>query len=215
MKNVFLAAWAAPLMLALFISLDFSPVHNPVNVPAGGGVKVGDKAPKFKLKNVDGKMVSLDSYKNQKGVIIAFTCNHCPYAVLYEDRLIALHNTYAPLGYQVVAINPNDPAVQPDDSFSAMKDRAEEKTFPFAYLFDEGQKIYPKYGAQRTPHIFLVDQNQVVRYIGAIDNNAQDPSAVTERYVESAIQALESGKSPDPDFTKAIGCSIKSKKKKQ
>lgn len=90
--------------------------------------------------------------------------------------------------------------------------RSEEKGFTFSYLFDEGQKVYPAYGATRTPHIFLLDNKRKVKYIGALDNNAQDASAVTERYVEDAIAAMERGENPDPSTTKAIGCSIKAKR---
>lgn len=180
------------------------------------GLKVGDKAPDFNLKNVDGRMVSLESIKketlNLKGFIVTFTCNTCPYAVMYEDRLIALHNAYAPKGWPVVAIQPNDPEVKPGDSFEEMKVRAKEKGFPFVYLFDEGQKVFPRYGATRTPHVFLLDKDLTVRYIGAIDNNPQDADAVTEKYVEAAIAAIESGREPDPNYTKAIGCTIKTKK---
>jgi peroxiredoxin len=181
--------------------------------PTGDGVKVGDKAPDFNLKNIDGKMLGLKDLKKEKGVIVLFTCNHCPYAVMYEDRIIALHKKYAPLGYPVVAINPNDPELQPADSFEKMIERAKEKKFSFAYLFDEGQKVYPAYGATRTPHVFLLDKNRVVRYIGAIDDNAQDATAVKTKYLEDAIAALEAGKKPNPNFTKAVGCSIKAKKK--
>ena len=181
------------------------------------GVAVGDVAPDFNLRNVDGKMVSLSSITNEdgstpKGYIVTFTCNTCPYAVMYEDRLIALHHKYAPQGYPVIAINPNDPDVKPDDSFDAMKVRAQEKAFPFVYLFDDGQSVYPQYGATTTPHIFLLDNTRKVRYIGAIDNNPQDADAVTKRYLEDAIAAVEAGKDPDPNFTKAVGCSIKAKK---
>lgn len=180
-----------------------------------GGYEVGDKADGFKLKNVDGTWVSLDDYKDKKGVIVIFSCNHCPYVVAYEDRMIELHNEYAPKGYPVVAINPNDPEVQPEDSFEKMKVRAKEKNFPFPYLFDDGQKIYPKYGATRTPHVFLLENKDgefEVAYIGAIDDNYQDASAVEEQYVENAIASIEKGKKADPDFTKAIGCTIKTKK---
>lgn len=175
------------------------------------GLKVGDIAPNFNLKGVDGKMYSLDSYPDAKGFIVTFTCNHCPFSDMYEDRLIALHNKYADQGYPVIAINPNDPEVQPEDSFDKMVVRAEEKAFPFAYLFDEGQKIYPQYGAERTPHIFLLDKSRKVHYIGAIDDSARDASAVTTPYVENAIAAMEMGKEPDPSFTKAVGCTIKTK----
>ncbi len=176
------------------------------------GYKIGETATDFKLQNVDGEMVSLSDYKDAKGFIVTFTCNHCPYAVMYEDRLIDLHKRMAPKGYPVVAINPNDPAVQPADSFEKMKERASEKEFPFAYLMDEGQKIYPQYGATKTPHVFLLNKDRVVEYIGAIDDNARDAEAVKIKYVENAISSLEAGSKPDPNQTKAIGCSVKCKK---
>lgn len=175
------------------------------------GYKVGDQAADFSLKNVDGSMVSLADIKGVKGYIVVFTCNTCPYAVMYEDRLIALHNKYAPLGYPVIAINPNDPDVKPGDDFASMVTRSKEKKFPFKYLFDDGQKVYPKFGATRTPHVYLLDANRYVRYIGAIDDNAQNPSEVGVRYLENAITALQGGNNPDPAETKAIGCTIKVK----
>ena len=109
-----------------------------------------------------------------------------------------------------MAINPNDPAAQPADGFTQMQERAEEKSFPFAYLFDEGQKIYPVYGATKTPHVFLLDAERTVKYIGAIDDSPRDADAVEVKYLEDAIASLEAGKNPDPKTTKAIGCSIKS-----
>jgi len=175
------------------------------------GLVVGDIAPDFNLKSVDGKYYSLESFTDAKGYIVIFTCNHCPYAVANEDRIIALHNKFAPQGYPVIAINPNDPEVQPEDSFENMIVRAKEKNFPFVYLLDEGQKVYPAYGANRTPHVFLLDNTRKVRYIGAIDDNTRDASAVTNPYVENAIAAIERGEEPDPSFTKAIGCTIKTK----
>ncbi len=175
------------------------------------GYKVGDKAADFKLKNIDGKMISLSDFEGAKGYIITFTCNHCPYAVMYEDRLIELHNKYAPLGYPVVAINPNDPSVQPADGYEEMIVRAEEKNFPFVYLFDDGQKVYPNYGATKTPHVFLLDKDMTVKYIGAIDDSPRDADAVEVKYLENAIASLQKGENPNPSTTKAIGCSIKSK----
>lgn len=176
------------------------------------GYEIGDIATDFSLKGIDDQNHSLSELKDVKGYVVTFTCNHCPYAVMYEDRLIDFHKTYAAKGYPVIAINPNDPAVEPADSFEGMKERAKEKEFPFLYLFDETQEIYPQYGATKTPHVFLLDKDLTVRYIGAIDNNARDASAVTEKYLENAIEALESGKDPDPATTKAVGCSIKAKK---
>ncbi|MBK9254198.1 MAG: thioredoxin family protein [Saprospiraceae bacterium] len=176
------------------------------------GYKPGDVASDFFLKGTDGKMYSLESYPNAKGYIITFTCNHCPYAIMYEDRINALAKEYGPKGYALIAINPNDPEVQPADSYALMIERAKEKNFVFPYLFDEGQKVYPKFGATKTPHVFLLDNKKVVRYIGSIDDNPQDADAVKEKYLENAITALEAGKTPQPETTKAIGCSIKFKK---
>ncbi|MDX9846145.1 MAG: thioredoxin family protein [Tenuifilaceae bacterium] len=179
------------------------------------GYKIGDKAIDFKLKNVDGKMVSMADYKDAKGFVVIFSCNHCPYVVAYEDRMIELHNKYASKGYPVIAINPNDPVAQPQDSYEKMIERANEKKFPFAYLFDDGQKVYPVYGATRTPHVYLLNKkgkDYIVEYIGAIDNNYKDASAVTETYLADAIDALLAGKKPSVTETKAIGCTIKVKK---
>jgi peroxiredoxin len=176
------------------------------------GYNVGDKARDFKLKNVDGKMMSLADYKDAKGFIVTFTCNHCPFAKAYEDRTIALHNKYAAKGYPVVAINPNDKDRAPDDSFDAMVVRAKEKSFPFAYLYDESQEIAKAYGATRTPHVYILSKkgnDLTVEYIGAIDDNSDDESAVTTKYVEKAVENLLAGKKAEPSFTKAVGCTIK------
>lgn len=179
------------------------------------GYQVGDAATDFNLRNVDGKMVSLAGYKNAKGFIVVFTCNHCPYAKAYEDRLVALDKKYAARGFPVIAINPNDPAVQPADSYEAMQQRAKEKGFTFPYLFDEGQKVYPQYGATKTPHVFILNKEKgknIVRYIGAIDDNYANAGDVSNKYVEAAVDALLTGKTVKQPMTVAIGCSIKFKK---
>ncbi len=182
------------------------------NAEKESGYKIGDIATDFELKNVNGDMVSLSDYENAKGYIIVFTCNHCPYSVAYEDRIIALDQKYKPLGFPVIAINPNNPEVNKDDSYEKMIVRANDKGFTFPYLFDEGQKVFPQYGATRTPHIYVLNKtdagNKVV-YIGAIDNNTNDASAATEKYVENAVDALLKGEEPKVKETKAIGCSIK------
>ncbi|MCF8366724.1 MAG: thioredoxin family protein [Bacteroidales bacterium] len=182
---------------------------------AGEGVKVGDKAPSFRLQNVDGRMVSLSDYDEKTGVILIFTCNHCPYSVAYEDRIIALDKKFATQGFPVIAINPNDPSVQPEDSYENMILRSQEKDFPFPYLFDKGQEVYPEYGATRTPHVFLLENRgsdfEVV-YIGAIDDNYQNEEYVEEKYLENAIADIQAGRKVGNDFTKAIGCTIKKQK---
>lgn len=178
------------------------------------GYKIGDIATDFSLKNIDDQTVSLADYTDAKGFIVIFTCNHCPYAVAYEDRIIALDKKYKAEGFPVIAINPNDPIKQPEDSFDMMKIRAKEKGFTFPYLLDDGQHIYPQYGATKTPHVFLLqktDNGNVVQYIGAIDDNHDDASAVTEKYVENAVDALLAGNEVAVKETKAIGCTIKVK----
>lgn len=179
------------------------------------GYKIGDEATDFKLTNIDDKMVSLADYKDAKGFIVIFTCNHCPYAKAYEDRIIALDKKYKPLGYPVIAINPNDPTVQPEDSMDEMKKRAAEKGFTFPYLLDEGQKIYPQYGANKTPHVYLLNKENnknIVKYIGTIDNNYQNADDADEHYVQNAVDALIAGKPIAKETTVAIGCTIKVKK---
>lgn len=176
------------------------------------GYAIGDYATDFELMNIDDETVSLHRYEEAKGFIIAFTCNHCPYAVAYEDRIIALDKKYKDQGYPVIAINPNNPEVMEDDSFEKMKIRAAEKGFTFPYLLDDGQTIYPQYGATKTPHMFVLEKTELgnrVAYIGAIDDNYEDESAVTERYVEDAVDALLKGEQPAVTETVAIGCSIK------
>ena len=196
-------------ILALVMTLTaFIPIKD------GGGYKVGDIATDFKLENIDGNMVSLGDYKDAKGYIVIFTCNTCPYAVAYEDRIEALNKKYASQGYPVVAIMPNNTDVKPADNMDAMKVRAKEKGFTFPYLMDKGQKIYPQYGATKTPHIYILKKTKkgnVVKYIGAIDNNYKDASMVTTKYVENAVDALLAGQEIKEKETRAIGCSIKVK----
>lgn len=174
------------------------------------GYAVGDTIEDFSLKNIDDDMISLADYEDAKGFIIVFTCNMCPYSVANEDRIIALNKKYERKQFPVIAINPNDPKASKGDSFEDMKVRADEKKFNFPYLFDEGQKVYPKFGATKTPHVYIVTKNDMkVQYIGAIDDSSRDASAVTEKYVEDAVDALLAGKKLKKTETRAIGCSIK------
>ncbi len=176
------------------------------------GYQIGDVATDFRLLNVDGNYLSMSDYEDINGVILIFSCNHCPFVVAYEDRMIDLHNEFAPKGFPVLAINPNDTIVEPRDSFTKMIERAQEKNFPFDYVIDANQEIFPQYGATHTPHVFLLEKvgdEFIVAYIGAIDDNARDASAVQVRYLANAINALIAGERPDPAVTRAIGCTIK------
>lgn len=172
------------------------------------GYSIGDVATDFSLKGTDGEMHSLSEIEDAKGYIVIFTCNHCPFSVAYEDRIIALQEKYGKEGYNVIAINPNNPELYESDSFENMIVRADEKNFNFLYLFDDGQKIYPQYGATKTPHVYLLDADKKVQYIGAIDDSTEEKK-VKEKYLENAIQALKKGKTPKVTETKAIGCGIK------
>jgi peroxiredoxin len=176
------------------------------------GVVVGDLAPSFRLKNVDGKFVALDDYRTSKGLVVVFTCNHCPYSVKYEDRIIALAAETSRLGFPLIAINPNDPVKVPEDSYENMKVRAKDKGFTFPYIVDETQEVAKQYGAKRTPHVFVLVHNSgawQVAYVGAIDDNANDPDKVESRFVLDAVTSLASGARPAVTQTKAIGCTIK------
>lgn len=177
--------------------------------------KAGDVASDFKLKNVKGEMVSLSEIKDADGFIVSFWCNTCPVVKKYDQRLQDLHAKYAPKGYPVVAINPNDPAVSPGDSYEKMKETAAKLNYKFEYLFDETQEVARKYGATNTPHIYILskkDGKLVVVYVGAIDNNADDASAADKKYAEDALNSLLDGKAVAVAGTRAIGCSIKWKK---
>ncbi|MGH1339186.1 MAG: thioredoxin family protein [Aureispira sp.] len=176
------------------------------------GYNIGDIASDFSLLNIDGKQVSLKDFPEAKGFILVFTCNHCPYSVAYENRLIALDKKYKTKGYPVIAINPNNPAHYPIDSYENMQVRAKSKGFTFPYLFDKGQKIYPQYGATKTPHTYVLQKTRKgnrVEYIGAIDNNVGNAAKASEKFVEAAVDALLQQKEPLIRKTKAIGCSIK------
>jgi len=224
MKNNFLFLPAFSLLFAACGSGEHTETTNDTTavVPADTvteiaepeitGYKIGDMATDFSLKNIDDKMVSLADYTDVKGYIVIFTCNHCPYSVAYEDRIVALDKKYKSKGYPVIAINPNDPAINAEDSFDNMKVRAKDKKFTFPYLFDEGQQIYPQYGATKTPHVYVLEktpEGNRVAYIGAIDDNSNEPELVKEKYVEAAVDALLKGEQPAITETKAIGCSIK------
>lgn len=212
MKNKhYFFALLALAMSTIFSVFAFSGIDAGFSnfVPSYG---IGDKADDFELKNVDGKMVSLSDFKEAKGFIVIFTCNTCPVSVANEDRIIALNEKYKGMGYPVIAINPNNPEIAQGDSYEMMQVRAKEKGFNFPYLFDDGQEVYPKYGALKTPHVYVLQKENsdlIVKYIGSIDDSARNAGAVKTKYVENAVDALIKGSPIEVSSTKAIGCSIK------
>ena len=172
-------------------------------------LNIGDSAPGFSLKGVDGQTHSLEELKGEKGIAVIFSCNHCPYVKAYEDRMIELAKEYQPKGVQFVLINANDPVKYPDDSFENMQKRAQEKGYPFPYLWDETQEVARAYGAERTPEAFLFDSELRLQYHGAIDDNWEDPTKVTKRYLRDALEALLAGREPEVRDTPPVGCTIK------
>lgn len=176
------------------------------------GFVAGDTAVDFRLKNVDGNLYSLSDMKEAKGFIVVFTCNHCPYAIKYEQRIIDMDKKFKPLGFPVIAINPNDSAKVPDDSYGNMQVRAREKGYTFPYLYDRTQEVAKAYGALKTPHVYLLAREKgkmVVKYVGAIDNNYEDATKADRHFVAEAIAEIQAGKNVTITGTRAVGCSIK------
>ena len=194
------------------LKLFFLTLLISTTLSAQNGYNIGDVATDFKLENIDGNFLSLSDFSEAKGFILIFTCNTCPYAVAYEDRIEALNKKYAPMGYPVIAIMPNNTTIKPGDSLEAMKKRAIEKGFTFPYLIDREQSIFPQYGATKTPHVYILQKSNdktVIRYIGAIDDNYKSASMVKVKYVENAVEELLNSKDVHVAKTKAVGCSIK------
>lgn len=208
MKNKFWATLFAALTVSIATTLLFQQQRaqaSSVGYPIGGSVA------EFKLQNAKGGTVSLSDYKDKKGVIVVFTCNHCPFAKAYEERIIALDKKYAALNFPVVAINSNDASDYEDESMDNMKKRATEKGYTFPYLQDATQAVAKAFGATRTPHVFVLRNENAkftVQYIGTIDDNYQDPAGVTKRYVEDAVNNILAGKPVVVTQTKAVGCAI-------
>ena len=203
----FLTLFVGLPVIAAFMFLNFAQAQD--------SYQVGDMVENFELPAVSGNDISLDTYADAEGVIVIFTCNHCPYSKLYEDRIIDIHNRYESQGYPVFAINSNDAKAYKSDSFKNMKKRSKEKGFTFEYAYDETQEIATKFGATRTPEVYLVSKSDAgykLEYTGAIDDNAKNPDEVGSKFLEEAIQSLKDGKEIDPSKTKAVGCTIKWKK---
>jgi peroxiredoxin len=175
---------------------------------------LGASAPmaSVKMKNVDGKELALSDVMGKKGTLVVFTCNHCPYAVAWEDRIVSLGNTYSGKGIGVVAVNSNDPAIVEGDSYPAMQTRAKDKKFGFPYVVDEDSKLAKSFGATRTPEAFLFDAQGKLVYHGTIDDNHKEAGKVTKTYLKDALDAVADGKPVATAETKAVGCSIKFKK---
>lgn len=171
-------------------------------------LNIGDSMPAFSLPATDGTTVDSSLIRDPVLVVI-FTCNHCPYAQAYEDRIIDMANDFDQEGGQFVLINSNDAESYPEDSFDEMKVLHDEKSFPFPYCFDESQEVARSYGALCTPHCFVFDRDRSLQYKGQIDDNWEAPEEVTVRSLHDAVRALIDGGEPAVKEANAIGCSIK------
>lgn len=172
---------------------------------------IGRPAPDFNLPGVDGRNYSLDDFRDKKALVVIFSCNHCPYVIKQEDRMIALGREYMAKDVGLVLISANDIVNYPQDSPANMKKRAEQKGYPFPYLYNEAQDVARAYGAQVTPHVYLFDGDMILRYRGAIDVDMDNPSDSRGALLRDALDAVLAG-NPEKIAdvrTRAIGCSIK------
>ena len=172
-------------------------------------LNIGDEAISFELTGVDEETHSLSDYGEKATVAVIFTCNHCPYARAWEDRIVSIQKDHFDSGLQVLAINANDASKYPDDGFPQMQQRAEEKGFNFPYLYDESQEVATAYGAERTPEVFLFDGERNLAYHGAVDDNYDNPNAVQDAYLRDAVEAVLADEEPATSQTRPVGCSIK------
>lgn len=172
-------------------------------------LELGKPAVDFDLPGVDGKRYSLKNFEKARLLVVAFTCNHCPFVIGSEDRIIRFYNDYAPKGLAMVCINSNETQNHPEDSFEHMVGRARQKSFPFPYLRDESQEVALKYGALRTPHFYLFDQQRVLRYTGRMDDNPRQPGAQTTHELRDAVEDLLAGRAVKVPLSNPIGCNVK------
>ncbi len=195
--------WTYTTSLAMVALLIASGCH-------AADLKIGDAAPDWSgIPGTDGKKHSLSDYKDAKVIVMVFTCNHCPTAVAYQDRLKEFQKDYGKKGVQLIAVNVNN---LPADKLDKMKERAEKEKFNFPYIYDSSQKMGRDYGAKTTPHLFVLCKERKVAYIGAMDDNGK-ADKVKEHYLRDAVDALLAGKKPEKTETRPTGCSVKYEKK--
>jgi thiol-disulfide isomerase/thioredoxin len=178
-----------------------------------GGLALGSKVPaavaKTKMKNVDGKLLSIADAAGKSGTLVVFTCNHCPFAKAWEERIVELGNSYAGKGIGVILVNANDPTMHAEDGFDEMQARAKSRGMKIPYVVDDTSAVARAFGASVTPEAFLFDKAGKLAYHGTIDDNRQDASRVKAHYLKDALDAVVAGKAPAVAETKGLGCSIK------
>ena len=192
---------ATPLLVALAASAAL----------AGGPLPIGASIPMadVKMKSVDGTERTLAEVKKPAGTLVIFTCNHCPFAKMWESRIVELGNAYAAKGVGVIAVNANDPKVATEDAFDVMQERAKERGMQYPYVVDATSNIARAFGATRTPEAFLFDKDGKLVYHGTIDDNGEEPANVEKPYLKDALEAILAGREVPVKETKSIGCGIK------
>ena len=171
-------------------------------------LSLGAEAPPFDLPGVDGRNHALGDYADVEALALVQSCNHCPYVQAWEDRMMAVQREYGGHGFRLVAVNSNDARTYPEDSFAAMRERAQARRFNFDYLYDEEQAVARALGAQRTPEVFLFDRDRRLVYHGAVDDS-RDETAATRHYLREAVEAVLAGREPEVAETPPVGCSVK------
>ncbi|HTY35753.1 MAG TPA: thioredoxin family protein [Bacteroidota bacterium] len=172
-------------------------------------LNIGSTVPSFKnLQAVDGKKYSLTDFDDRKGLVIVFSCNHCPTVQAYEDRMMDFQREYGPRGFQLIAINSNETNNYPEDNFDEMTKRAKKLGFNFLYLRDDDQSVARSFGATHTPEFFVLDNAHTLRYHGKMDDN-KEHSASRVNYVRDAADAILAGEEVKETETYSIGCTIK------
>jgi peroxiredoxin len=175
------------------------------------GLKLGDAAPMSatKMKNVDGREVSIDDVKGPNGTLVIFSCNHCPFVKAWEPRISAIGNAAQNSGVGVIAINPNDPNAYAEDRYEEMQTRAKDRGFRFPYVVDATSDVARAFGATRTPECYLFGKDGELVYHGAVDDNYADAAKVDKRYLQDALDSLVADKDIPIKESKAVGCTIK------
>jgi peroxiredoxin len=197
-RRLLLAAATALLLLAT-PTAQAAPLSLGATAPLAG----------TKMKNLDGKSLSIADVAGKKGTLVIFTCNHCPFAKAWQQRITELSNTYAAKGVGVILVNANDPAAYPEDGFAEMQARAKQLGLKVPYVVDETSEVARAFGATVTPEAFLFGADGKLAYHGTIDDNRSEPDKVQKRYLKDALDAVLAGKPPAVAETKSLGCGIK------
>lgn len=172
------------------------------------GIAVGELAPRFELPDTEGNRHTLEDALSAPATVVVFTCNHCPYALAWHDRIASAARDYADRGVRFLAINSNDSERYPADSYEAMRERVRKEDWPMPYLHDESQEVAAGFGARVTPDLFVLDGEGRVRYRGAPDEDYADP-AKNAAWLRDALEDLLAGRDPARSETEPVGCSIK------